>query len=250
MYPMTVFSAGNSAAVQYAAKYLQKLGYSLCEEITKSPCAVLLDIPSFSPGSSPQTITKTNELFHILHPDSIVFGGNLTELSSSPLKLVDLLKEENYLRENAKITAYCALSVAAQALTVTPDQANTLIIGWGRIGSVLAQLLRAINVPVTVAARNPLHLQMLSSLGYSAAPLEQLSVDSFRLIINTVPYPVLDRTSLSGNDNTVMIDLASSPGLGHPDVIHARGLPGIHAPESSGKLIGKTVKRYLEEMIQ
>ena len=39
------------------------------------------------------------------------------------------------------------------------------------------------------------------------------------------------------------IDLASEKGLGGEDVIWARGLPGIHAPESSGRLIAETCLR-------
>ena len=41
------------------------------------------------------------------------------------------------------------------------------------------------------------------------------------------------------------IDLASCPGILARDTIYARGLPGIHAPESSGQLIADTVFRLL-----
>jgi hypothetical protein len=44
-----------------------------------------------------------------------------------------------------------------------------------------------------------------------------------------------------------MIDLASRQGIDHEDVIIARGLPGIHFPESSGILIAKTFLQYYKE---
>jgi hypothetical protein len=41
----------------------------------------------------------------------------------------------------------------------------------------------------------------------------------------------------------VKIELASSPGLEGDDVIEALGLPGKYAPETSGKLIARTILR-------
>ena len=41
----------------------------------------------------------------------------------------------------------------------------------------------------------------------------------------------------------VKLELASSPGMEGSDIIQARGLPGKMAPESSGKLIARTVLR-------
>ena len=39
------------------------------------------------------------------------------------------------------------------------------------------------------------------------------------------------------------IELASKAGMVGDDIIPARGLPGIHMPESSGELIAKTFLR-------
>lgn len=246
MIHIPIFPAGSTSAIQFAADYLHTEGYTVTGERPDGPCCLLLDVPSFSRDTMQHGNKNTEVIFSGLHPDSIVFGGNLHTLTASPLRKIDLLKDEAYLLENAKITAYCTLSIAAQTLPVTLDQTNTLIIGWGRIGRVLTQLLRSLHTPVTVAARNPLHLQILNSLAIPAAPLQQIFLKPFRLIINTVPYPVLDSFSLSNCPGAVKIDLASTPGLEASDVIRARGLPGLHAPESSGHLIGETVKRHLE----
>ena len=48
-------------------------------------------------------------------------------------------------------------------------------------------------------------------------------------------------------DHCIKIDLASAKGIAGDDVIWARGLPGIHAPESSGRLIAETFVRKLQE---
>ena len=44
----------------------------------------------------------------------------------------------------------------------------------------------------------------------------------------------------------IKIDLASVPGIEGADVIHAGGLPNLDAPESSGKLIARIIRKELE----
>ena len=75
---------------------------------------------------------------------------------------------------------------------------------------------------------------------------EQIS--SFRLIFNTVPEMVLHReVTARCHPDCVKIELASRPGIDAEDVIIARGLPGIHMPESSGKLISETFLRLYQK---
>ena len=64
------------------------------------------------------------------------------------------------------------------------------------------------------------------------------------LIYNTVPYEVLDCVQI---EDCIKIDLASRQGLIGDDVVIARGLPGIHFPESSGKLIANALTRILRK---
>ena len=122
------------------------------------------------------------------------------------------------------------------------------VLGWGRIGKCLAQLLKASGAYVTVAARKETDLAMLQALGYEAEQIETLryGLVKYRLIFNTVPYPVLDQEQASHCSNDcVKIELASRPGIVGDDVIQARGLPGKMAPESAGLLIAKSVIRQI-----
>ena len=45
----------------------------------------------------------------------------------------------------------------------------------------------------------------------------------------------------------IKIELASQPGIAGNDVINARGLPNLEAPETSGELIARTVLRRYQE---
>jgi len=84
---------------------------------------------------------------------------------------------------------------------------------------------------------------MIEALGYKSLPLEGIRPENYRLIINTVPAMVLPSVCGTG----LKIDLASVPGMAGRDIIHARGLPGLLAPESSGELIAQTILQLIKE---
>ena len=146
------------------------------------------------------------------------------------------------MAENAAITADCALRLLADRLPVTFCGCPILVIGWGRIGKCLASMLKALGAEVTVAARKPADLGMLTALGYKTAEIGNLDPAPYRAIVNTAPAPVL-----SAGGSAIKIDLASSLGMAGEDVIWARGLPGKMLPEASGALIARCVLHYLRE---
>ena len=98
---------------------------------------------------------------------------------------------------------------------------------------------------MTIASGSEEKRGALASLGYDVLDSGDLlpSLPRYRLIFNTAPRKMLSRENLAGCTDCVKIDLASEKWLGGEDVIWARGLPGIHAPESSGRLIAETCLR-------
>ena len=71
-----------------------------------------------------------------------------------------------------------------------------------------------------------------------------LIFSDFKVVFNTVPAPVLSRAALEHcRKDCLKIELASSPGMEGEDIMQAKGLPGVCAPESSGRLIAQTVFR-------
>ena len=211
-------------ALLYAGKRLEDLGWE-CDDNAKY---LLLPVP-----------TK-EDYTHLIYRDTVAIGGSLT----LPCPCIDLLQDPLYLAQNARITAYCALEYASHKLPIIWDHCTVLIIGWGRIGKCLAQLLRSMGAQVTVYARKPTDRATLSSLGYAVADRLNDTSD-FRVVFNTAPVPMLSADMLG--QGQVKIDLASKPGIDGEDVIWARGLPGKDAPESSGILIADTVERLRKE---
>lgn len=233
---------GHSAALDHAAKELEYWGWTRREDAT----VVLLPVPTFDPKGH----IKGGGTLADLPADCLLVGGNLRD---HPIckkhKFIDLLQNPLYLSENASITAHCAICIAMENLPVTLQDCPVLVAGWGRIGKCLVRLLRLLGAKVTIAARSEADRALTEALGYKAFDINEEGIDlsHFRVIFNTVPAMVLSKQKLSTcRKDCLKIDLASTPGIDSPDTIWARGLPNLDAPESSGKLIAKIIRKELE----
>lgn len=247
---MVIYCGGSTKASRYAVTYLQSAGMEISEGPSKNATHLLLDVPSFGPNGQLRGGGDFGKLLAMLPGDVTVCGGNLNHPALAGYRTVDLLQDAVYLAENAYITAECALDVALPYLTVTLRGCPVLILGWGRIGKCLGQLLKAIGSDVTIAARKESDRALIRALGYQAVDTAALSghLHRYRLIYNTAPTTVLDRAQMTlCREDCVRIDLASKPGIEDDDAVIARGLPGIHLPESSGKLIADTLIRLNKE---
>lgn len=226
MIKTVIYPAITTQAVSYAADFLRQSRICIADAPGNDVTHYLFPIPTPSSISVPNGIT--------------VIGGNLPT-STGPH--IDLLQDMNYLAENAAITAHCAITLAAQRLGVTFRNLPVLIIGWGRIGKCLAAQFKAVGAQVWIAARRESDRAMVHALGYYAIPIDEIPSTSknVRVVFNTVPAPIPQP-----GDFCLKIDLASTDGLQGSDILHARGLPGKMAPESTGKLMAQTILRLLK----
>ena len=239
-----IFLAGSTQACRFAGEYLRQLGLPVTDKSDDLSGYVLLDVPCFTADGKLRSGGDPQALLSGLSPKAMICGGRLNHPALQDRRTVDFLRDEIYQCENAYITAECALDVALPYLKRTLRGCPVLIIGWGRIGKCLGQLLKAMGADVTIAARNPGHRAMIHALGCHAEAIEGLNPSHYRLIYNTVPFPVLSREQMAHcREDCVKIELASANGMEGEDIIIARGLPGIHMPESSGELIAKTFLR-------
>lgn len=244
-----LFCAGTTPAIRYAREELRSMGFDIAEDVCWNVGHLILDIPSFRNNDTLRTGSRTDTLLGSLPKDILIWGGNLDHPVLEDYQTVDLLKDEHYLAQNAAITADCAVKIAAPMLKTTWQDAPALVIGWGRIGKCLGRLLKSIGSDVTVASGNPVSRAALQSLGYRTADTRYISEDAsgYRIVFNTAPSPVITDETAHLWQHCIKIDLASRKGIEGEDVIWARGLPGIHAPESSGKLIAQTIAGLWKE---
>lgn len=235
-----IYTAGDTAALRYAVEQLKGYGCRFSDLPGAAVTHLLLPVPSLGPDGSIRGGGDLNELLQRLPENIRIIGGNLPDTGATAY---DLLKDPDYIAENAYITAHCAVRLVMDHLPTALRGCMVLVIGWGRIGKCLAALLKGLEANVTVAARKESDRAMLGALGYRAVPTNGLSGEGFRVILNTVPVMTLP----SPPSNCLKIDLASQPGIGGQDVLWARGLPGKDAPEASGALIARTVLKYLSK---
>ena len=237
MEDYVIYTAGFTQAMSHCIQRLKQKGFTITSEPNQQVTHLLLPVPSFNADGMIIGGGNLATLLTLLPKDIVVIGGNLDRPELDYYNTIDLLQDENYLAQNAQITAHCAIKLAMNQLPVTLDNCPVLILGWGRIGKCLAQLLRQIGAQVTVCARKEADRSILYALGYETADYKKVNLNNYRVIFNTVPtmlFPVCPGSALK-------IDLASRLGLGSEDVIWARGLPGKDAPGSSGVLIADTL---------
>lgn len=234
------YVAGNSEALKVTAEELTMRGLTVVDAPSMDVTHLVLGVPCRMDSEALRALLE--QLPRNVH----ILGGFLDREELVGYRCDDLLKNEEYLAQNAAITAHCALRIVLERLPVTLEHCPVLILGWGRIGKCLALLLKALGADVVVAVRNDGQRAILRAMGYEAEtlPLPAYILPRFRAVFNTVPAPVLSKEALAHcRPGCLKIELASWPGLEGDDIIEARGLPGKLAPESSGKLIARTVLR-------
>ena len=243
MKELVFYCAGSSRALYYAAAFLMEEGavFLPCPDHTVTH--LLLPVPSFESDGSIKGGGDLTQVLSQLPKTVTVIGGNLKRPELMEYDVVDLLADPWYLARNASITAHCALELALAKLPVTLEKCPVLVIGWGRIGKCLAKLMRGLGADVTVAARKESRRVMIDALGYQSCTMEEIHAEKYRLIINTVPAMVLP----AAPGTALKMDLASVPGIAGSDVVQARGLPGLLAPESSGALIAQMITHWIKE---
>ena len=199
-----------------------------------------------------------------------LFGGRLTEpmrnvADQKGVEWFDYFDSEVLQLKNALPSAEGAISVAMQELPVTLHGASAVVVGYGRIGSLLAERLRALGADVTVWARRAEQLTLAELHGHGAVRLicqngktvPQRIPHGCRVIFNTVPHRFLIREILEQLSlDCLLIDLASAPGgidfqaaeaLGLR-AVWATALPGKYAPESAGRFLAETLISIWEDL--
>lgn len=248
MNKILIYPAGCTPASHAAIKSLAQRGIGIADHITPETTHLLMDVPSFREDGRLKSGGDLSDLLAHLPNGITLIGGNLPADLFPGYPKMDLLKDETYQYENAALTAECALRIVGEKVSFSLRNAPVLVIGWGRIGKHLARLLSAYGAEVSVLSRTPAHLAEAASFGISGISREQLmgKAGNYRIFFNTSPGVMISKEIAEKFDNCLKIDLASRPGIEADDVIPARGLPGIHVPESSGALIAKTILRILE----
>lgn len=175
------------------------------------------------------------------------------------VEAIDMLNREELTVLNTISTAEGAIQIAMEESSKTLHGATVIVLGFGRVGKILSNMLKGIGVNVYCEARKNVDLAWIRAYGYKPIHLNELNekLPDADIIINTIPFMILDEDRLNYvRNDSLIIDLASNPG-GVDKVaaknrriktIWALSLPGKVAPLTSAEFIKDTIQNIFKEM--
>lgn len=217
---------------------------------------VVLPVPLQREGKLNGTKLPLGELWLRFCPEQRIYAGAVSaqareQAAQLGLRVADYYTDEALAVKNAAATAEGALAVAMERLSVTLHGTPCLVVGFGRIGKLLAHDLSALGALVSVSARRDDDLAWIDALGYHALNTQRLAgrLGAFRAVFNTVPHGVLPGALLAElREDCVLIELASRDGI-DADAARARGLDYVKAGGLPGKVAPETAARALREAL-
>lgn len=212
---------------------------------------VILPVPTTRDGKNVFTpltnrIIPLEEIYSKTH-DQLILCCNYNFKNRN---CIDYNTLDSYALLNAVPTAEGAIKIAIENTDFTLWQSNVLVIGYGRVGKILADRLKGFGANVTVSARKPRDFATLEALGFNYINTEKLPTLFLRydIIFNTVDAEVLHGDTLKNLPCALLLDLSSKGGF---DLEYAKSiginaqkapaLPGKTAPKTAGKILAKTV---------
>ena len=168
------------------------------------------------------------------------------------IELVDLLEIEELTILNAIPTVEGTVKIAINEREETIHESNVLVCGFGRIGKILCDRFSKLGANIYCTARKDTDFAWIREKRYIPLKYSELQnyLNKIDIAINTVPHIVLGKEQLDLlNKDTLIIDLASSPG--GVDTIYAKeiGLNAITALGIPGKEMPKTAAKYIKKII-
>ncbi len=205
-----------------------------------------------------------SDILDLIKPSSLVFGGKIppdicVRLTEKNIRYIDYYTDEFQIR-NALPSAEGAIGVALCEMPITLSGSQCFVVGYGRIGKLLALKLQLLGANVIVGARKPTDLAFASVNGHKPLSIADgipcRPLTSFDAIFNTAPIRLFDRERVRAmRKETLYFELASAPyGIDFEAaeelglrVIRAEGLPGKYSPISAGKILAESVVHILSK---
>lgn len=193
-----------------------------------------------------------------------LFAGSINEsikeyAVTKNIEIIDLMEMEAFTILNVIPTVEGAIKIAIEKTEITLNGANCLILGFGRIGKLLAKVLDSFGAEVYCVARKESDISWIKAYGYNPINLydleKKINNKKYDLIFNTIPHIIIDAKKLDilRNSNPLIIELASKPwGIDYEyakkigiNAIIAPGLPGKVAPFTSAINMKKIIKKII-----
>lgn len=245
-------------------EFCEKLNRAVKEDVE----IVIGPIPFSSNGMQINAPFSNNEisireLMYQLNAKILIAGSITPEIydmaNDEYIEIIDIMKREELAVLNTISTAEGAIEIAIANTNKIIHGSEVLILGFGRIGKVLARKMAGLSAKVTCAARKDEDLAWIKAYGHKATNINNLgeNLSKYDIIINTVPHLVLTKERLENvREDCLLIDLASNPGGidkkatkdRNLKLIWALALPGKVAPITTAEFIKDTIYNVLKEI--
>ncbi len=239
---MTFDIIGGDARVGACRDFLDKSG-----KLARFSGVILLPVPSSRDGVVVNgTDITLSEIAARTHPGTLVvayaapatFAASVAERGG---EIIDVSSDEDFLCENSRLTAECTLSYIMNTEGRAVSDMKIGVVGYGRIGRVLLELLLFLGSDVTVYTRSDTTRMGLLSLGAKSQLVAEADFSGLDLLVNTAPA----RLFTKGQCITLRCPvLELAPGENFPFVQNLTRLPSLPAkmlPKSSGKLYADAI---------
>lgn len=209
--------------------------------------------------NAPNLLNKVNieEFFIAMGEGKKLIAGSFSDKIKAlanryKIKLYDFLDDEDFAIYNAIPTAEGAIEIAINKTEKTINSSNCLILGYGRIGKVLSDVLKGLHANVYVTARKNEHIAWIKAMGYNYLSYLDLldNLPKFDIIFNTIPSLIIKKEELDHiRKDTLIIDLASKPGGIDFNIAKEKGIEAILALGLPGKVSPKSVAEYMSNKV-
>ncbi len=266
----------------YLGEYLENQGFKVCyyafnhtecynslDEAMNSSDVIVLPLPFTKDRLTLNTPlfddrVLISDILALLSNKKMVFGGQLLksfceELESRNCPYCDYFLLDELAIYNAVPTAEGVVQVLIEELPITIHGMKCAVLGYGRVGKVIANTLYSLGADVTVFARKQSAFAEIYTVSMKYKHFDELitEINDFDAVINTVPVKVLGGEQLSKiNPDCVLVEVASAPfGIDFQSakekafkVVKAGSLPGKVAPKTAGEIIGRSILPMIKEV--
>ena len=275
MKDKTFLILGGDNRSLYLGEYLENQGFKVCyyafnhtecyvslEEAMNSSDVIILPLPFTKDRftlNTPLFDDKIliSDILALLSHKKTVFGGQLPksfceEMDSRGCSYCDYFLLDELAIYNAVPTAEGVVQVLIEELPITIHGMKCAVLGYGRVGKVLAETLSSLGADVTVFARKQSAFAEVYASSMNSKSFDSLATETndYDAMINTVPVKVLGENQLSKlNPECILVEVASAPfGIDFQaakerafKVVKAGSLPGKVAPKTAGEIIGRSI---------
>lgn len=265
-YMVDILKSHNVSVISYGISNQSSYHTGTLAELMKNSTLLAAPIPFTRNKKTIFSLSEKDDLdidefLSHLQTEHILCGGNLPEYiktycNQKKVPYYDFMENDYITSFNAIATAEGAIMEACRLSPLNFYKNNSLVIGFGKCGSVLADRLYGLYSHVTVCARRKESRTQAEIFGYTAISFEELKdhLKETYFIFNTVPAPVLTAEYINLLPaQAVIIDIASAPGgvdfqtagtLGITSSLFL-GIPGKTAAYSSAQLLAKELLNIL-----